>query len=256
MAIKFLTDQPAAYISEIKTLVVADLHLGIEHELYKSGIVIPPQAEKFRKQIERLVSLTTAEKLVILGDLKHKVPGISFREELEIPKMVEQLASKVKIILTKGNHDTELEDIIAKSVKIYSSRGFRIDKYGFFHGHAWPSKRLMGCDWLFMAHIHPVVEFRDNFGHRIVEQVWIRGSLDAEAVKKKYKVRKVGKLHTIIVPVFNKLLGGVAINKISKDELFGPLLTNKVFDVDRSKAYMLDGTFLGSIKQLKKFKIK
>jgi len=165
--------------------------------------------------------------------------------------MIEQLAKRIKIILCKGNHDTELEDIISKEVKIYSSRGFKIKKYGFFHGHAWPSKRLMKCDWLFMAHIHPAIEFKDSFGHRIVEQTWIRGRLDEELVKKKYKIRNIGRLRTIIMPAFNKMLGGMAVNKISNEELFGPLLTNKILDIDKSRAYMLDGTYLGNIKQLK-----
>lgn len=245
--IKFLTDYPALSIVEKKILVIADLHLGLEYELYKSGIIIPSQAEKFQKIMDKLVQMSKAKTLVILGDIKHKVPGISLREEKEIPKLLEYLLSKVRVICCKGNHDDFIEEIIPKEVKIYSSRGFKLGKYGFFHGHAWPSKKLMQCDYLFFGHIHPTIEFVDRFGYRAIEQVWVRGKLEESLVKKRYKIKKVGKLETIILPTFNHLLGGIALNRIVEEELIGPLLANKFFDIDKATTYLLDGTCLGKI---------
>lgn len=250
MAIKFLTDYPALFITNKKALVIADLHLGLEHQLYQSGIVIPPQAEKFQKIIDKLIRMTKAKTLIILGDLKHKVPGISYREEKEIPKLLNHLVEKVKIIIVKGNHDTFLQEILPKEVKFYSSRGFKLGKYGFFHGHAWPSKELMQCDNLFIGHIHPSIEFKDSLGYRSIEQVWVRAKLDEELVKKKYKIRKYGRMQITILPTFNRLLGGLTLNTKTSKELIGPLLANKFIDIDRAKTYLLDGTFLGNVKQL------
>ena len=45
----FLTDIPAMFVG--KTLVVADLHIGITRELYESGISMPSQVEKFAKRL-------------------------------------------------------------------------------------------------------------------------------------------------------------------------------------------------------------
>jgi len=253
MTVKFVTDLPALFISDKKLLVIADLHLGLEHELYKSGIVIPPQAEKFQKIIDYLIKLTEAKNLIILGDIKHEVPGISYREEREIPKLFNYLVEKIRVICCKGNHDTYLEEILPKEVRIYSSRGFKLGKYGFFHGHAWPSKKLMQCNYLFMSHTHPAIEFKDKLGHRSIEQVWVRGKLNEKLVKRKYKIKKCGRLGTIILPAFNKLLGGVALNSAIEKELIGPLLANKFLDINNSKAYLLDGTYLGNIKLLKYF---
>jgi putative SbcD/Mre11-related phosphoesterase len=250
MPIKFVTDYPALYISNKRLLVIADLHIGLEHELYKAGIVIPSQADKFKKTIDKLIELTKAKTLVILGDIKHKVPGITLREEKEIPKLLNYLTEKISVILTVGNHDTELRWMIPEQVKLHSSRGFKLGKYGFFHGHAWPSKNLMECDHLFLGHIHPAVEFRDDFGFRAIEQVWVRGKLNGNLVKEKYKIKKLGKLQVTILPAFNKLLGGIALNRIFKEEYIGPLLANRMLDISNSKVYMLDGTFLGSVKQL------
>ncbi len=251
MAVRLISNMPAVFITDKKILVIADLHIGLEKELYEKGIVIRPQAEIFKQKIDELIKMTNAKILVILGDIKHEVPGISYREEKEIPKLFDYLAKKIKVICCKGNHDTYLNKILPKNVKITSSKGLRIGKYGFFHGHAWPSKKLMLCDYLLMAHIHPVIEFKDKFGYKIIEQVWIKGNLNKSAIKQKYKIEKTGKLQLIIVPSFNKLVGGAVLNSELKNELIGPILSKNFFNIDKSKAYLLDGTFLGKIEILK-----
>ncbi|MFH0711230.1 MAG: metallophosphoesterase [Candidatus Aenigmatarchaeota archaeon] len=251
MTIRFITDFPAAYVPEIKTLVIAELHLGLEYELYKSGIYIESQRKKFLNTIEKLVKMTKAKKIVLLGDVKHKVPGSSIREDRETPIFLQELSKSLKVILVKGNHDDRLEQIIPEGIKITSSRGITIGKYGFFHGHAWPSKKLFSCDYLLMGHTHPALEFVDKFGFRSIEQVWVRGNLDSEKIKKKFDLKKVGKLNLVILPIFNKMLGGVPINKIKRQELIGPILSNDFIDLKKSNIYLLDGTFLGNLNSIK-----
>jgi len=248
--IKFLYEYPVAFISDKKILVVSDLHIGIENELYNKGVVIPPQVEKFKKTLDKLIDQTKAKTLVILGDLKHNVPGISLREERQIPKLFEDLVKKVEVVICKGNHDTELKGLLPENVKIYSSRGVKNGEYGFFHGHAWPSKLLMKCDYLFMGHLQPAVEFIDKLGYRSVQQVWLKGELNKEIVKKKYKTKKTGKLNIIISPSFNKLSGSLIVNKKLKEELTGPLFTNKILDINKMTAYLLDGTCLGEVGKI------
>jgi hypothetical protein len=252
MTIRFLADFPAIFITDKKILVISELHLGLEYELYKSGIRIPSQRRKFEETIGQLIELTKAKILVILGDIKHKVPGSTIREDVEIPKFLESLRQKIKVVLVKGNHDDRIEGIVPPGIKIYGSRGFKIEKYGFFHGHAWPSKKLMVCDYLFMGHVHPAIEFRDSFGFRSVLNVWLKGRLNQKLVEEKYKIKKTGKLNAIVVPTFNNILGGAALNRITEERHTGPLFVNKVFDVDNAKVYLLDGTYLGILKSIKK----
>lgn len=249
MAIKFITNHPAAFIPEEKTLVIAELHLGLEHELFKKGITILPQKEKFKEILENLSKMTKAKNLIILGDIKHKVPGMSVREERELPKFLEWLKEKFKVILVKGNHDADLEELVPKGIKVYGSRGFKLGKYGFFHGHAWPSKRLLGCDYLFLAHLHPALEFKDKFGFKNTEQVWVKGKANLEKIREKYNVKKTGKLILVIMPVFNPLLGNVNICKLLESE--EPGIISKLMDMEKSSVYLLDGTFLGCLKDLK-----
>ncbi|HLC39709.1 MAG TPA: metallophosphoesterase [archaeon] len=252
--VKFVTDQPAAFIPEISTLVIAELHLGLEVDLYKGGVFVPAQGPQFEKTVSSLIELTKAKTLVIVGDIKHKVPGSTLLEDREIPKFLTNISKKIKTILVKGNHDDRIEEIMPEEVKVYPSHGFRIDRYGFFHGHAWPSTRLFACDYLFMGHLHPAIEFKDAFGFRAVEQVWVKGKLDEEKVRKKFELKgtEVGELNLIVLPVFNQLLSGIAINKLAKEELIGPILANNFVDVKNSSIYMLDGTFLGTMKNIRK----
>ena len=252
MAVKFLTDYPAAFISDEKILVIAELHLGLEYEIYKSGITIPPQREKFLETLEKLLQITDAKKLVIVGDIKHKVPGSTIREDKEIPRFLETIGNEVKTIAVKGNHDDRIEEIIPSNIKIYSSRGVKIKKYGFFHGHAWPSKNLMKCDYLFMGHIHPAIEFRDEFGYRNSEKVWIKGRLDSKKVKEKFDMKETGELNIIVIPTFNNILGGKAVNRVAKEKQISPLIANNFFDLDSAKIYLLDGTYLGILGNIKK----
>lgn len=252
MAIKFIVDYPAVFLADRRILVISDLHIGLEYELFKSGITIPPQGEKFQKAIDKMIGLTKAKTLAVLGDIKHKVPGVSFREEREIPKLLTHLAERVKVVVCLGNHDTDLCRLAPKGVEIHSSQGFKAGRYGFFHGHAWPSKALMQCDYLFMGHTHPAVEFRDRLGYRLMEHVWVGGKLNERLVKKRYKIDRTGELNVIIVPTFNPLLGGVALNATPSKDLIGPMLANRFMDICKSKAYLLDGTALGIIKRLKK----
>jgi len=246
---KFVKNFPGLFIPSLKILVVADLHIGIEYELYKSGVNIPSQVAEMKKNIFDLIKKTKSKRLVILGDIKHDVPGISYQEIKEIPEFLRELSGRIKVEICLGNHDTYLKDILPEGIKLHDSRGFKIKSFGFNHGHAWPSKELMSCDHLIICHTHPTIQFMDKFGYRIVEPVWIKTKIDKEKIKERYKIKKTGKLKIIIMPAFNRLLGGTPVNVKSKnDELLGPLLKNNFIDMKTAEIYLLDGTYLGKLK--------
>ena len=150
--IRFIKKHPALFISEIKALVIADLHIGISYELYKSGINIPSQVKQMKKTIGKLIKQTKAKRLIILGDVKHDVPGISVQELREIPEFLKTLSKKIKIEICLGNHDTYLKEILPEEIRLHGSKGFKIKKFGFNHGHAWPSKELITCDNLIIIY--------------------------------------------------------------------------------------------------------
>lgn len=245
MKMKFLTE-PALLI-ENKVLVIADLHLGIEYEIFQSGITIPSQVEKLEKRIDNLIKQTKAKHLIILGDVKHQVPNISWQEYKEIPKFFEHF-SNIKISVVKGNHDGFLERLTPKDIDIYEPKGFRVDDFVLTHGQAWPDKNDLDAKYLIMGHVHPSVEFwTENF--RTIEPCWLKCEIDNKKLEEKFGIKTKLK-QGIIMPAFSHLVGGMAFN--SKDfEPLGPLLKNEVFEWKEAEVYLLDGTFLGILKELK-----
>ena len=237
--IEFLKDYPLVFLKEEKCLVAAELHLGIEYELLKNGFYVTSQFQKFFNQLKRLVKRTQAKKLILVGDVKHEVPGLNPREIKELPKFFEKLNEMVEVILTKGNHDAQIEELVS-NVKIYGARGFRIGKYGFFHGHAWPSAKLLRCKYWFTAHLHPCIEIKGKFGSKIFKRVWLKGWVDQQKVGKKFR-KKVGKIRVIVLPAFNRLVGCANLKEG---------LESNFFDVQNSEVYLLDGSYLGKVKEL------
>jgi hypothetical protein len=252
MSIKFLTEP--ALLLENKILIISDLHIGIEYEILQSGITIPSQVERLEKRIDDLIKQTKAKHLVILGDVKHQVPTISWQEYKEIPRFLDHFNIKISII--KGNHDGNIERLAGKKIDIYEPQGFKIKNFLLTHGQAWPNENDLNAEYLIMGHVHPAVEFwTENF--RTIEPCWLKCEIDNRKLLEKFKIKTKIK-QGIIMPAFNHLIGGMAFN--SKDfEPLGPLLKNEVLKWKNAEVYLLDGTFLGSLNKLtsdvnKKFK--
>lgn len=237
---KFVQDEPALLIES--TLVVADLHIGIEYALYKKGIRIPSQTKEMKERIKEILRKTKAKKLVLMGDIKHSVPGISWQELREIPEMVEELSSLAKVEIIPGNHDGGIEKIV--STKVYPMEGFVRDNVAFNHGHSWPTKDMMKAEIIVVSHNHPTIELKDRLGHKMIKKCWIIARLNKEKLRERYKV--LGKLKTVIIPAFNPLIEGVPFNRESRR--LGPLLQKDI--VKKMEAYLLDGTYLGDISSL------
>ena len=129
---------------EERVLVAADLHLGMEHELQLCGISIPSQTEKILHRLLGYMDRIKPDRLVLLGDVKHNVPRTSWQEKKEIPRFLSRLAARVAVDVVPGNHDSDLADMAPLGVQVRPSSGFVIDGVGYFHGHTWPDKKILG----------------------------------------------------------------------------------------------------------------
>lgn len=249
---KFLRDKPVLILEKEKTCILADLHLGIEYELYSKGISIPSQINSIQNRIISLINQEKIERLIILGDLKHQIPNTSWQERKEIPKFLSELSNKVEISLVKGNHDGGIEKLVNGNFKIHSGKGFKLKKFYFSHGHAYPSELVCDSEYLIMSHIHPSVEFKDKLGYRSLEKCWVRGGLNKEKFREKYGKKKIKLTRFIIVPAFNSLISGNPINKRleKNEEYISPLIRNGFLRWDKSRVFLLDGTDLGKIEDL------
>jgi uncharacterized protein len=231
-----LKNRPIAFVKELSLLAITDLHLGIEFELRKKGINVSLQSEKFLKILEEAKEETKAKRIVVIGDVKHKVPAASAKEIEYVKNFFENL-SKIfeEIFICKGNHDDMLEEIL-QDFKVYGSRGFKIKDYGFFHGHAWPFSKLWYCKTWIIGHLQAAIEIRKGNFKKIEKVI----------IKAKPKIEK-GKLQEIIIlPAFSDLAGNLLLNK----ELPSDFLFEKVIDVNNSELYLLDGGYLGKLSNL------
>jgi len=248
---RFITNEPVLVIGD--RLIIADLHIGIEYEYWKSGVKIPSFLEKAIPRLVKLLKANKAKKLMILGDVKQAVPGISWQELKELPELFRRIGKIAEIEIVPGNHDGQIEKQVLKGVRVYPRSGVLLGDVYFTHGHTWPDESFVKAKHLVMGHVHPGVEFKSELGYRWVEEVWMRAELDPEKIKEKYKTS--GHLpKVIIMPKFNHYAGTVAMNK-SEDEINrnlsespGPIM--KIIKFPKAKTYLLDGTYLGEIRKL------
>ncbi len=228
----FVKGEPAFLIKD--SLVIADLHIGLGYDLWKDGITIPDQAKGMKERILGLVNRTGAKELVVLGDVKHKVPGLSWEERREIPELLEGLDKQVKVVVVPGNHDDRIQSLI--DVEVAPATGIVRQEYGLLHGHTKPGKSLSKCKSLLIGHNHPTVNFRDDLGTVSSRQAWVVGT--------------DGNREIILMPHFNPVIGGWPVNEMkSEKDLLGPMA--KSIDLNKAKAFLLDGTDLGEVKNLK-----
>ena len=278
-SIKPINPYPALLLQKKteRILVVADLHIGWEVALAQKGVHVPSQTPKILDKLLQLIELCDPMSLIFLGDVKHTIAKVEMEEWRDIPDFFDTLSRKVSDIqIVPGNHDGNLEPLLPVTVKILPSTGVVLGNVGLFHGHAWPAPELLGCRNLITGHVHPMVAFRDPMGFRITRQVWVKAECDGARLAKSLlehlgiKVNadptallrdrfgvKLRASQFFIMPSFNEFLGGQPVNRksIGKDArsrvFIGPVLRSGSININDAETYLLDGTFLGTVNQLK-----
>jgi hypothetical protein len=92
----------------------------------------------------------------------------------------------------------------------------------------------------------------DPLGHVSSKPVWIRTRFVESVFRERYpEMDGYANPHVIIMPAFNELVGGIAFNEASYETLLGPLFSNRAIELEKAQAYLLDGTFLGTVEQLR-----
>jgi hypothetical protein len=221
-------------------LVVADLHMGVENELRSQGLRVPSQRVNMERRLLSLIEKTNVKRVVILGDLKHSIPKASWQEYAEVPQLVRALEARAKVVVVKGNHDASIEKLLPDTEVVDS---LVIDDVLLLHGH----RRALRLDFsrIVVAHNHPAIEFVDELGARMREKVWLELALREEALSK-LGLSKSPRI--TVMPAFNELIEGVPFNIETQGQ--GPLLKEELVDMSEARAYLLDGTELGRLKEL------
>lgn len=241
-----IPNERALFIGSKKILVIADLHIGIEKELREHGIHAPSQTKAMTDRVISLCKKYKPKEIILLGDVKHNIPSATIQERRDVRKFLGIIKEFGNIYIIPGNHDGFIQKLSSEEIIIHPSDGYSLENVGFVHGHRWPSEEIMQCEQIIIGHTHPTIMFTDRLEHKTFEPCWVKGRFSKDKLKEKYQ--SSGDPEILIMPAFNPLCGGIAVNQ---DGVTGPL--GKIIDIENSMIYLIDGTSLGKINNLKKF---
>ena len=254
-----VVDEPAAVaaLGEERALLVADVHAGIEEGLrYERGVELDSRAGERRERLCALIDETDADRLVVLGDLAHRIGAPDGDEREELSDTVDAVTDRVPLTLVEGNHDAGVAEAFDDRVDVIGPEGGVIGadgagddwSVGLLHGHTWPDTGLLDADVVCMGHEHPQVRLEDAVGGSRVERAWLRGELDPDAfVEDAEETTRAGDPPELVVfPAFNDRSGGTWIN-VEGQSFLAPFLPAAL---PAGEAYLLDGTRLGAFRRV------
>ena len=186
---------PALFIKRHHALVLNDLHLGYEEALHAKGVFVPRfQLQEVISTLQKILTTTKPETVVINGDLKHEFGRILAREWKEVLQFLDFLLRNTKnVVIIQGNHDpvivhgdevcrtTATRIIIGHEHPAITIReGSKWEKYKCFLKGTWKGKELIvvpsfnplleGSDILSEKLLSPFLEDIRNFNVYVVSK--------------------------------------------------------------------------------------
>ncbi|MXR41198.1 phosphoesterase [Halobaculum sp. WSA2] len=244
-------DVPAAVadLGDETGLLVADYHAGIEAGLrYERGVELESAGDERRERLLDLLARTGADRLVVLGDLGHRIGGAGDAETEELEALLSAIG--VPVTLALGNHDAGIADSFGDRIDVTGPGGARLGDVGVLHGHTWPAPEVLGADVICMGHEHVAVRLEDAVGGARAEKAWLRGPLALAAFDGEVDLAAAGvEWHDpelVVFPAFNDRSGGTWVN-VEGQGFLAPFLPAGLVDAE---AYLLDGTRLGAYRDV------
>jgi DNA ligase-associated metallophosphoesterase len=152
----WLLPQKAIYWPKRKTLLLADLHIGKSGHFRKHGIAVPDQVNQSNlTNLSQLLDTTSAEHLIILGDLFHSDINKEWQQFVEWRKQYEQL----EVSLVIGNHDILDKKNYHKSV-INLFKKMTVDPFLLVHDLNQIDSTASQQKYILSGHIHPAVQLK------------------------------------------------------------------------------------------------
>jgi uncharacterized protein len=223
------------YLSEYKTFIVSDIHIGYEESLNRQGILIPRNSYndlllRLEKSLEHIKKRNIIEKIIINGDLIHEFGKVSRKERDLVNKFVNFLSNYGSVVLIEGNHDKALKYIIDADIEIKTH--LILGKMLITHGDKIPSKDLLkNIKTIIIGHEHPAVAVTS--GSRVEKyKCFLKG---------KYESRDL-----IVTPSCNLFIEGT---DVLREKMLSPLLKKNILNFE---AYIIEDKIydFGKLKNL------
>lgn len=203
--IMMLSDK-AVFLSERKTLLVSDVHLGKGQSFRARQFFAPPGlCAADLNRLYKLIRDCGASRLIVLGDLVHSRDGID-RELDELFLAFREKTKDVETILVLGNHDRKVR--FSKQWQLtLVNEFFEEDGFIFDHGDSpLPETTSISKKFVFSGHIHPAVKLNGAGLSERLPCYWLR-----------QRERR------LVLPSFGSFTGAFTIKPESKDRIFIPL---------------------------------
>lgn len=174
------------WLPEAGAVLVADVHLGKPASFRAMGVPVPEAVTgRDLERLGRLVALTGAERLVILGDLVHDASALRARTRDAVVAWRAGLGA-VEVDLVVGNHDRRARSCEGLGVRVL---GDACEVGGLHLTHEPPGsdERPTLC-----GHVHPAVSVGGGVGRVRSPCFWFGGM-------------------TGILPAFGSFTGGYAV---------------------------------------------
>jgi putative SbcD/Mre11-related phosphoesterase len=233
---------------ESSTLLISDLHLGLEKEMAKKGFRLPAYSVRMVERVKRIAEGYGTKRLAVLGDVKHTVGKVEDIDWGVVPWFFDTMLDLFEAVeVVPGNHDGNIKTVLPPRVLLHPSHGTVLGegrgRVGVAHGHAWPSEEAIATRNLVIGHSHFTYEMKDSLGSRTREAVWVTADYDVAEMMQGagYTSRMKGKGRLTVMPPFNRLVGGQPINR-SKSFEFGPVLSSRSVSLKGADIFLTDGT--------------
>lgn len=246
---------PILYIAPAGTseggrLVAADAHLGLGS--YRPGQPSPPgsRPEEMVEELLRVARRTHAAGVVFAGDLKQPIVGMPppLRREV-FDFCATLLAAGLSVDVVPGNHDVGLARGLPREVRLHAVGGLRLGHVGIFHGHAWPSNRVLRSTTLVAGHLHPGFRLAPSpAGPGGKSRCWLRVEFPPPVrARRRSKHGPIRAHELVVLPALNPLTGTESLNR-SAPARFRSFLWKRFVLLGATRAYLLDGTDLGPLR--------
>jgi hypothetical protein len=232
-----------------RALVVADYHAGIEAGLrYERGVELESRGDERRERLLALLDRTAADRVVVLGDLAHRIGDPRGIEQEELSALVEAVTDRVPLVLVRGNHDGGFAEAFGDRIEVTDAAGARFGDVGFVHGHTWPSRAVLSAETVCVGHEHVAVRLTDDVGGSRIERAWLRGRLRVDPFADHLGCEPGAvdwrEPDLVAFPAFNERSGGTWVN-VAGQGFLAPFLPAALAS---GEVYLLDGTRLGDYR--------
>lgn len=223
--LKIVEPWPALILNN-NTLVVSDLHFGIEEELEAEGIHVPSSlAPKIINFIIKPVKEMGLSEVLILGDVKHEFGYPSPSEWISTKKLITGLKElNVKLRVVRGNHDNYIIAIFKEFNIELIQPSTIIREMTFTHGHIPEDELPATTDFIIFGHEHPSIAIKDRLGYIHRFKCLLHG--------------KVGGKTLIILPSLSPAAYGTDVNLKPSSTFLSPFLRDK--DVSEMTPYAIE----------------